>query len=158
VTFDGTGYGTDGAIWGGEFFAGSVRGGFERVAWFRPVRMPGGDAAARFPAQAAAAYLAELDELPDLRREPFLFPARFDAALNMVARNVRCHVSSSMGRLFDAVAALAGFTREATFEGQAAIWLEHQARRVGPQAAYPLVDLDPRPLFKAVLADRLLGR
>jgi hydrogenase maturation protein HypF len=158
VAFDGTGYGIDGTIWGGEFFVGSVRSGLERRAWLRPVRMPGGDAAARFPVQAAAAYLAELDELPDLSGEPFLFPARFDAARNMVAKNVRCHVSSSMGRLFDAVAALAGFTREATFEGQAAIWLEHQARRVGPQPAYPFAGLDPRPLFKAVLADRLSGR
>ncbi|HEV3341049.1 MAG TPA: carbamoyltransferase HypF, partial [Pirellulales bacterium] len=158
VAFDGTGYGTDGTIWGGEFFVGSVRSGFERRAWLRPVRMPGGDAAARFPVQAAAAYLAELGDLPDLSREPFSFPSRFDAALGMVAKNVRCHVSSSMGRLFDAVAALAGFTREATFEGQAAIWLEHQARRAPPQPAYPFADLDPRPLFKAILADRLSGR
>jgi hydrogenase maturation protein HypF len=147
-----------GTIWGGEFFVGSVRDGFERGAWLRGVRMPGGDAAARFPVQAAAAYLAELGNLPDLRGEPFLFPARFDAALGMVAKNVRCHVSSSMGRLFDAVAALAGFTREATFEGQAAIWLEHQARQAAPQPAYPFSDLDPRPLFKAIIADRLSGR
>ncbi|HWB14545.1 MAG TPA: carbamoyltransferase HypF [Pirellulales bacterium] len=158
VAFDGTGYGIDGTIWGGEFFVGSARGGFERVASLRPVRMPGGDAAARFPVQAAAAYLADLGELPDLGRPPFFFPRRFDSALSMVAKDVRCHVSSSMGRLFDAVAALAGFTREATFEGQAAIWLEHQARRAASQPAYPFADLDPRPLFKAILADRIAGR
>jgi hydrogenase maturation protein HypF len=158
VAFDGTGYGTDGTIWGGEFFVGSVSAGFERRAWLHPVRMPGGDAAARFPVQAAAAYLAELDDLPDTQAAPFSFPARFRSAMDMVAKSVRCHLSSSMGRLFDAVAALVGFTRETTFEGQAAIWLEHQALQAGPQPAYEFKDLDPRPLFKAILADRLARR
>lgn len=158
VSFDGTGYGSDGAIWGGEFFTGSVRAGFERRAWLRPVRMPGGDAAARFPVQAAAGYLAELADLPKMRLPPFSFPARFDAALGTIAKNMRCHVSSSIGRLFDAVAALVGFTRETTFEGQAAIWLEHQARRASPQLAYHFADFDSRPLLAAILADRLAGR
>lgn len=162
VAFDGTGYGTDGTIWGGELFVGSLRTGFERHAWLRPVRMPGGDAAARFPVQAAAGFLAELAALPDLSAPPFLFPARFDAALGMVSKDVRCHLSSSMGRLFDAVAALVGFTRETTFEGQAAIWLEHQARLVptGPASgpAYSFPGLDWRPLLSAVIDDRLAGR
>ncbi len=71
VAFDGTGYGADGTIWGGEFFVGSVRGGFERRAWLRPVNMPGGDAAARFPAQAAAAFVAaqEKGSGVDFRRQ-----------------------------------------------------------------------------------------
>ena len=158
VAFDGTGLGTDGTIWGGEFFVGSVRGGFERRAWLRPVQMPGGDAAARFPVQAAAGYLAQLGTLPDMTAEPFSFPRRFNSALAMVAKNVRCHVSSSMGRLFDAVAALAGFTRETSFEGQAAIWLEHQARQVAPQPAYRFANLDWRPLFQSILVDRMAGR
>ncbi len=130
VAFDGTGYGTDGSIWGGEFFVGSVRRGFQRVAWLCPVKMPGGDGAARFPVQAAAGFLAELagqSELPDMAGPPWNFPPRFRDALAMVQKNVRCFASSSVGRLFDAVAALVGFTREATFEGQAAIWLEHLA-------------------------------
>ncbi|HVA46728.1 MAG TPA: carbamoyltransferase HypF [Pirellulales bacterium] len=158
VAFDGTGYGTDAAIWGGEFFVGSLPTGFERCAWLRSVRMPGGDAAARFPVQAAAGYLAEIDRLPDMSKPPFLFPSRFDAARAMVAKDVRCHISSSMGRLFDAVAALAGFTRETTFEGQAAIWLEHQARQAPPQPGYAFTGLDPRPLFQAIVKDRLAGR
>ncbi|MGH7136942.1 MAG: hypothetical protein ACREHD_14475, partial [Pirellulales bacterium] len=158
VAFDGTGFGTDASIWGGEFFVGSVRGGFQRRAWLRPVMMPGGDAAARFPVQAAAGYLAELENVPDMSAPPFSFPERFRAARALVAKNVRCHLSTSMGRLFDAVAALTGFTRETSFEGQAAIWLEHQARQAPVQPAYTFPELDWRPLLAAILADRLADR
>ncbi len=158
VAFDGTGYGFDGTIWGGEFFAGSVRDGFERLAWLRPVRMPGGDAAARFPVQAAAGFLSELSSLPDMTQGPFYFPERFAGALALAAKNVRTFRSSSVGRLFDAVAALVGFTRETTFEGQAAIWLEHLAEQCPPQPAYPFPELDWRPLLEAIIADRLTGR
>ena len=158
IALDGTGYGLDGTIWGGEFFVGSVRQGFERWGWLRPVLMPGGDAAARFPVQAAAGFLAELGELPDMADAPFQFPKRFDEALAMVAKRMRCFTSSSTGRLFDAVAALVGFTREATFEGQAPMWLEYQARSCSPQEPYPMPELDHRPLFRAILADRLAGR
>ncbi|HEX7378553.1 MAG TPA: carbamoyltransferase HypF [Pirellulales bacterium] len=158
VAFDGAGFGKDGAIWGGEFLVGGVRGGFERRAWLRPVMLPGGDAAARFPAQAVAGYVAQLDGLPDMTARPFSFPDRFKAARALVAKNVRCHQSTSIGRLFDAAAALVGFTRETSFEGQAAIWLEDQARRAAPQAAYMFADLDWRPLLSQIVADRLAGR
>ncbi|HET6879236.1 MAG TPA: carbamoyltransferase HypF [Pirellulales bacterium] len=158
VAFDGTGYGTDSAIWGGEFFVGSVRDGFERRAKLRSVMLPGGDAAARFPVQAAAGYLAELSDLPDMAAPPFSFPSRFNSARALVARHVRCHVSTSMGRLFDCVAALVGFTRETSFEGQAAIWLEHQARQASSQRAYTFANLDWRPLLAAIVADRRAGR
>ena len=66
VSFDGTGYGDDGSIWGGEIFVGSVRDGFERVAHLRNAALPGGDAAAQYPVQAAAGFLAQLDALPDM--------------------------------------------------------------------------------------------
>jgi hydrogenase maturation protein HypF len=158
VAFDGTGYGTDGAIWGGEFFVGSVRGGFQRRGKLRSVMLPGGDAAASFPVQAAAGYLAELSDLPDMSDPPFSFPSRFNAARALVAKNVRCHVSTSMGRLFDCVAALLGFTRETSFEGQAAIWLEHQARQAPHQPAYPFANLDWRPMLSAIIDDRRTGR
>ncbi len=158
VAFDGTGYGRDGAIWGGEFFVGGLPSGFQRAAWLRPVLIPGGDAAARFPVQAAAGYLADCTDLPDLHAAPFDFPPRFAAALSMVRREVRCFRTTSMGRLFDAVAALLGFTREVSFEGQAAIWLESQARKSAPQQPYPLENLDHRPLLQAVIRDRLNGR
>ena len=73
VSFDGTGYGDDGAIWGGELFVGSVREGFERVAHLRAAPLAGGDAAARHPVQAAAGFLEQLPGLPDLTRPPFAF-------------------------------------------------------------------------------------
>ena len=158
VAFDGTGYGTDGSIWGGEFFVGSIATGFERCAALRPVQMPGGDAAARLPVQAAAGFLAELDDLPDMTQPPFHFPQRFADSIELVNRNVRCFRSTSAGRLFDTVAALLGFTRQVTFEGQAAVWLETQAHQSARQQAYAFPELDPRPLLKSIVADRLAGR
>jgi hydrogenase maturation protein HypF len=158
VSFDGTGYGDDGSIWGGEFFTGSLRTGFERVAHIRPAALPGGDAAAQYPVQAAAGFLAQVEGLPDLARPPFSFPARYQTALQMVHKNVRTFVTTSAGRLFDAAAALLGFTREITFEGQAAMWLEHLARSGSATEAYPFPyhdgELDFRPLLHAVANDR----
>ena len=123
VSFDGTGYGDDGSIWGGEIFVGSVKAGFERVAHLRSAALPGGDAAARYPVQAASGFLAQLqlDGLPDLTAAPFGFPERYKNALELIRRDVRTFSTTSVGRLFDAAAALLGFTREITFEGQAAM-------------------------------------
>ncbi len=163
VAFDGTGYGDDGTIWGGEFFAGSVAGGLRRVAHLRQAALPGGDAAARFPVQAAAGFLYELDGLPDLTEAPFGFPPeRYALARSMIAKNVRTFATTSMGRLFDTVAALLGFTREITFEGQAAMWLEHLASGAVAVSAYDFPydagELDYSPLLGTVIADRLRGR
>ena len=158
VAFDGTGYGEDGAIWGGEFFVGGLKDGFERVASLRPVSLPGGDTAARHPVQAAAGFLAEMPELPDMERPPFNFPRRFAHARALAVKKVRCFASSSLGRVFDAAAALVGFTRETSYEAQAAIWLEHLAQAADPQLAYPFGDLDARPLLATIVADRLAGR
>ncbi len=158
IIYDGTGYGLDGSIWGGEIFAGSLRGGFERTAWLRTVQLPGGDAAAKFPVQAAAGFLAEQGTLPNLEEAPFRWPRRFRDALQLVHRGVRCFPTTSMGRLFDTVAALCGFDRAITFEGQAAIWLETLALQATPQAPYPFPELDHRPLLAAVVTDRLQGR
>jgi hydrogenase maturation protein HypF len=119
ISFDGTGFGDDRGIWGGEFFAGSLRTGLERVAHLRTASLPGGDAAAQHPVQAAAGFLAQVEELPDLSRPPFSFPHRYQTALQLVHKNVRTFPTTSVGRLFDAAAALLGFTREITFEGQA---------------------------------------
>jgi hydrogenase maturation protein HypF len=160
--FDGTGYGDDGTIWGGEVFRGSLARGFERVAHLRPALLPGGDAAARFPVQAAAGFLHALAADDTFARAPFLFPERYAQAATLARSGLRAFATTSVGRLFDTVAALAGFTREQTFEGQAATWLEHLARRSVPVAAYlfPFEDrqFDYRPLLAAVLADRIAGR
>jgi hydrogenase maturation protein HypF len=162
VGFDGTGYGDDGNIWGGEIFAGSLPSGFERVAHLRPAALPGGDAAAQHPVQAAAGFLAQVEGLPNLSGPPFDFPARYQTALQLVHKNVRTFPTTSVGRLFDTVAALLGFTREISFEGQAAMWLEHMARGARTSDCYPFPfganELDFRPLLQSVVADRLKGR
>jgi hydrogenase maturation protein HypF len=162
VSLDGTGYGDDGAIWGCEFFAGSLCGGFERVAHLLPACLPGGDSAARFPVQAAAGFLAGLGDLPDFWAAPFHFPARFADAAQLVRKNVRTFPTTSAGRLFDTAAALLGFTRQTSFEGQPAIWLEHLARRAekAEPYAFPFAAdiLDFRPALRAMIRDRLQGR
>ena len=83
VSFDGTGYGDDGSIWGGEIFVGSVNTGFERVAHLRSASLPGGDAAAQYPVQASAGFLAQLDSLPDLSAAPFGFSHRYRNAFGI---------------------------------------------------------------------------
>jgi hydrogenase maturation protein HypF len=162
VSFDGTGYGDDGSIWGGEIFIGSLKCGFERAIHLRPADLPGGDGAAQFPVQAAAGFLAQIDALPDMACAPFNFDSRYQNAMQLMRRKMRTFSTTSVGRLFDAAAALLGFVRENTFEGQAAIWLEQQARRASDCGAYqfPLTDegLDFRPLLDAMIHDRLHGR
>ena len=138
VSFDGTGYGDDGTIWGGEIFVGSVQEGFKRVAHLRRAALAGGDAAAQYPVQAAAGFLAQVDGLPDVLAEPFAFPERYRNAMELVRKDVRTFATTSVGRLFDAAAALLGFTREITFEGQAAIWLEQLARGARPDGTLSL--------------------
>jgi hydrogenase maturation protein HypF len=162
VSFDGTGYGDDGTVWGGEIFAGSVRQGFERVAHLRPAALPGGDAAASNPVQAAAGFVAQLTGLPDLTAPPFLFPARYRDAVRLVHKGLRSFATTSVGRLFDIAAALLGFTREVTFEGQAAMWLERLAVHSSTTGAYPFPfvdsELDFRPLLESIIRDKLRGR
>jgi hydrogenase maturation protein HypF len=162
LAFDGTGYGDDGAIWGGEFFLGSVGEGFERIAHLRAAALPGGDAAARHPVQAAAGFLAGIEGLPDLSAPPFCFPARYRDSRALIDRGVRCFATTSVGRLFDTVAALLGFTRAVSYEGQAAVWLEQLAAagRAGDPCPVPFErgELDFRPALVAVTEARRQGR
>jgi hydrogenase maturation protein HypF len=162
VSFDGTGYGDDGTIWGGEIFAGSVSEGFARVAHLREATLPGGDAAAGNPVQAAAGFLAQLSDLPNLWDAPFSFPSRYQEAAALMRARVRCFPTTSMGRLFDTAAALLGFTRETTFEGQAAMWLERLASSAFTGEAYPFpfdgAELDFRPLLENIIRDRMQNR
>lgn len=162
VSFDGTGYGDDGSIWGGEIFVGSLREGFDRVAHLRSASLAGGDAAAQYPVQAAAGFMAQIGGLPDLTVSPFGFPDRYHSASELIHKGVRTFNTTSVGRLFDAAAALLGFTREVTFEGQAAMWLEQLARKAPEVTPYefPFTDgeLDFRPLLRSIVADRLGGR
>jgi hydrogenase maturation protein HypF len=93
---------------------------------------------------------------------PFSFPQRYRQALTLVNNGLRVFPATSAGRLFDAAAALLGFTRETTFEGQAAMWLEQLARSSPPTQSYPFPydghELDFRPLLESVIHDRLRGR
>ena len=161
VSFDGTGYGDDGSTWGGEFFAGSVREGFQRVAHLRAAKLAGGDAAAHHPVQAAAGFLAQIEEMPDPNKEPFNFPARYTQVLELVRKGVRSFTTTSVGRLFDSAAALLGFTRAITFEGQAAMWVEALARKSGSSESFPFPfengELDFRPLLLSVAQERERG-
>jgi hydrogenase maturation protein HypF len=116
LVFDGTGYGTDGTLWGGELLRCDLRE-FERVAWLSPVPLPGGTAAIRQPWRTAASYLEAAG-----RPVPW---ARWPQVRASLAANAP--LSSGMGRLFDAVAALLGLRDEVSYEGQAAIELEHLA-------------------------------
>jgi hydrogenase maturation protein HypF len=153
-SFDGAGLGEDGTIWGGEVFHGSLGSGFKRVAHLRAAPLPGGDAAARIPAQAAVGFLSELDPS---RYERYLPEAPITVARSLIQSGLNVPLTSSMGRLFDTVSALTGFHRKMSFEGQAAMRLEALARTAGPQSPYPFPfdgrTWDYRPLLEAVLEE-----
>jgi hydrogenase maturation protein HypF len=162
VAFDGTGYGDDGAIWGGEFFVGSVREGFERVASLHQASLPGGDGAARFPVQAAAGFLTELDIVVDLTEPPFGFPDRYLQARSLVRGGLRTFATTSAGRLFDTMAAVCGFVTPITFEGHAAMWLEHLARAADSRSLrlpwrFDGLRLDWRPMLLSAIEARRSG-
>jgi hydrogenase maturation protein HypF len=128
VAFDGLGYGTDGTIWGGELLVADLAG-FERVGHFEPVPMPGGTAAIREPWRMAAASLDLCDEIgiPDdldvVRRNR----RRWDDVVQLGRARVNSPLTSSAGRLFDAVSAILGVRDTVNYEGQAAVELEQLA-------------------------------
>ena len=167
VAFDGTGYGTDGKIWGGEFLVADFCG-FERRAHFRYIPLAGGDTAVREPWRIGLSYLldtfgaqaASLD-LPLWRR---VAPKKLTAVKSMIERGINSVQTSACGRLFDAVASIAGVRDEVNFEAQAAIELEMIAAP-GVDAAYPfdILDgepwqLDMRPAIEAIVRDVLAAR
>jgi hydrogenase maturation protein HypF len=169
VTFDGIGFGPDGTVWGGEFLIGDYRQ-FRRAAHLRPVGMPGGDRAVREPWRMAVAYLKDAGlspaswggaDAPVSRRE-------LATVEQMIDRRFNTPLTSSAGRLFDAVAALAGVRNHVTYEGQAAMELEWRATDAAADGAYPFdiletaggevpagapLVVDTRPLIRAVAGD-----
>jgi hydrogenase maturation protein HypF len=128
VAFDGTGYGSDGTIWGGEFLVADLAR-FERAGYLDPVPMPGGAAAIRQPWRMAAAYLAASypGGLPAGLAVRQRNERQWAPVLTMAERGINSPVTSSAGRLFDAVAALLGVRDAVNYEGQAAIELEQLA-------------------------------
>ena len=132
LILDGTGYGTDGTIWGGELLIGDASGA-ERFASLELMPLPGGDAAVVQPWRAALGYLyRSCADLPEL---PFMKERRIEPVLELLQKRVNIAESSSCGRLFDAVAAICGLRGEISYEGEAAIALMQAAGgRVGSQA------------------------
>jgi hydrogenase maturation protein HypF len=128
VSWDGTGYGTDGTIWGGEFLV-PAHDSFQRVAHFRQFRLPGGEMAVKEPRRTAVAVLYEIwgqSGLEDGGLAPIAEFSKTELSLirRMLEKGFNAPVTSSVGRLFDAVAALVGIRQQVTFEGQAAMELE----------------------------------
>jgi len=125
VIFDGLGYGADGRIWGGEFLVGDCRG-YRRVGHFAYVPMPGGDAATLEPWRMALSYLQHAygTDLPNLPVVAAIPEPERRLLLQMLEKRVNSPLTSSCGRLFDAVAALCGLRERVSYEGQAALELE----------------------------------
>ena len=168
---DGTGYGTDGAVWGCEIMAADLLE-FERLAHLAYVPLPGGEQAVRQPWRMAAVYLAQaygdafLDlDIPFVRQ---LDRSKWHVLAQMIARGINSLPTSSLGRLFDAVAALIGLRNEVLYEGQAAIELEILAQQQekgiheGQSIIYPFTistrdqmptTLDVAPMFRGIVSD-----
>lgn len=169
VSWDGTGYGLDGTVWGGEFFR--VRtDGFERVAHFMPFPLPGGEQAIREPRRAALGVLYRAFgpaafERPELARLNAFTSTELSRLRAMLARKLNAPLTSSVGRLFDAAASLLGLRQVVAFEGQAAMALEFLACEESSDAAYsmnieqtqfPMI-VDWRPGLEAMLEDIRAG-
>ena len=168
VILDGTGYGSDDTVWGGEFLVGGY-GGFERRGNFGQLRMPGGDAAVKEPYRMALSALYRLHG-DRLFRQPLAVCEQVQESdrplfLKMLEKGINAPLTSSCGRLFDAVSALLGVRHRISYEGQAAIELEALAESGSVSAPYPYLVagegghvLEFGPTISAICADLAAGR
>ncbi len=169
VSWDGTGYGEDGTVWGGEFLL-CDRGEFERVAHWRTFGLPGGDAASHEPRRSAIGLLHALmgdavwdcDDLPTVKA---FAETELHVVRQALERGLNCPVTSSVGRLFDAVASLVGLRQRVAHEGHAAMELEFAAMRGRTDDAYPVsagggdpAVIDWAGLIEGIMADVRRGR
>jgi hydrogenase maturation protein HypF len=164
VAFDGFGLGDDGGSWGGELFVGGVAT-LRRRASLRPVAQPGGDAAVREPWRMAVSYALDAGVLAQARDVLGVGEEDIDAVERQLCSNLSSPMTSSVGRLFDAVAAMTGVCRRATYEGQPAMLLEQVALGSATHE-YPfdvaqvgeLMQLDARPIVAEIVRDLERGR
>jgi hydrogenase maturation protein HypF len=165
--FDGTGYGTDGAVWGGEVMLANYKG-FQRLAQLKYVPLAGGDISVLRPYRMSLAHLwaAGIAWEPDLAPVAACPPAERTALAHQLETGFGCVPTSSMGRLFDAVSALAGVRQVVAYEAQAAIELEGLSRGIdcggrvytfGVDRSDDTALIDPGPVLDAVVRDRRAG-
>jgi hydrogenase maturation protein HypF len=164
LSLDGTGYGTDGRIWGGEVLVADLRD-FERAGHFRYVPMPGGNRAIREPWRMAVSYLHHALG-PGFAERPFPFldeiaPDNLRLVVQMMERRMNSPETSSCGRLFDALAAISGLRQRVTFEGQAAMEFEMclDESDAGRPYPFPFADgvIEVAPAIRAAADDVLVG-
>jgi hydrogenase maturation protein HypF len=161
VSYDGTGYGEDGAIWGGEILIADYRS-YQRACHLKYFPLPGGDAAVKKPARTALALLWSLGLDWDERLAPSVeFCAEDQVTLRtQLERKINTPMTSSMGRLFDAAAALAGVRQKVNYEGQAAIEFEALADET-ERESYPFRldqdEVDVRSVVEALIKDVMAG-
>ncbi|OUP12497.1 carbamoyltransferase HypF [Anaeromassilibacillus sp. An200] len=161
IVWDGTGLGTDGSIWGGEFLTGGFDG-FVRMGSLRPVLLPGGDAAVREIGRIALSLLWDAGLSPENAPLP---PAKRTALTAMLEKGIACPAASSIGRLFDGVYSLLTGTPSVSYEGEGAVLLEAMLRPDVPGTPYPLAfyeedgvrRFDFRPMLRALVRDRDAG-
>ena len=161
--FDGSGYGTDGTVWGGELLVGDIAD-YERAGHLRAVRLPGGERAIREPWRVACAWLAAAGAAAPRALQEHVPEARWAQVARLVQSSVLSPLTTSMGRLFDAVSALCGLRTVVNYEGQAAIELEaacdpHERGRypIGLDPVDGELVLDPCELIEFVCADMAAG-
>jgi len=162
VSFDGTGYGTDGKIWGGEFFTCDYSG-FERVGHLEYIPLPGSEKAIKEPWRMTASILYQIFDNNmfdlDINFVKELDRKKWATIKKMIDKGINSPMTSSMGRLFDAVSALVGIRKEIYYEGQAAIELEMAAGVVLSEYPFDLQELEDKtvillePIFRGIVSD-----
>ena len=165
IAYDGTGFGTDGTSWGGEFLI-ATEAGFERIATFRPIALAGGDQAIRQPWRAALALLDDaFDGDPPLQRFALFNDRDVDTVRRMIAHGLNTTPARGVGRYFDAIGALVLGMPVAHYEGEVAFrW--NMVADDAERGRYPIVirdgiapwEVDPRPIVRGVIEDLLAGR